>query len=594
MEFFSGCEVKAGVSNVSPKGGHLLHLSEGALGKVKKDHEATIFVKVDDRKLSIGTLSTDKSLQVMFDLVFKEEFELLHTSKSSSVIFSGYKGIQQGEGEPKDEEEGQKIVAAAKEDDEEEGEKIAPAPKDNVKAEGNDKKPEHVNIDSADVESILLRSKKDEDIGDDSYEALIPIEDHKQDTGNETASESPLKTPAFVTPQKPDTGKNSVSESLLETPSSQTPMKQDRRKEASKSPPEMPASESPKSESLPGTPASESPKSESPLEMLASETPQKPHAGKNSASDNPLETPAFEALMMREALKKRASKSTPDSEISMGASESLSNFEVSNKPETRKKRPLESMSDSEISKKPETGKKRPLESSLKTLASNKKAKVATLSGQNTGCEVKAGESKVSPEGDHLLHLSEGALGKVKKDQEATMFMKVDNRKLSVGTFSTNKFLQVMFDLVFKEEIDLLDTSKSSSVFFSGYKGIQQVEGGPKDEKGQKIAPATKENDEEREKIAPAPKENVKAQANDKKPEHVNIESADVESILGKSKKDEDSDEDVESILGKSKKDEDIDEDIDEDSDDGSFDKWLPIQDYEVAEYYFVEEEETPL
>ncbi|KAM0903834.1 hypothetical protein ACQ4PT_018419 [Festuca glaucescens] len=97
-----GVEVKPGESlTVSPQGDHLLHLSQGALGKVKKYHEATMFVKVDDRKLSIGTLSTDKFPHVTFDLVFKEEFELSHTSKSSSVFFSGYKVFHKAEREHK-------------------------------------------------------------------------------------------------------------------------------------------------------------------------------------------------------------------------------------------------------------------------------------------------------------------------------------------------------------------------------------------------------------------------------------------------------------------------------------------------------------
>jgi hypothetical protein len=61
-----------------------------------------MFVKVDDQKLSIGTLSTDKFPQVPFDLVFEKEFELSHTSKSSSVFFSGYMVFQPAEGDEMD------------------------------------------------------------------------------------------------------------------------------------------------------------------------------------------------------------------------------------------------------------------------------------------------------------------------------------------------------------------------------------------------------------------------------------------------------------------------------------------------------------
>ncbi|KAK1617761.1 hypothetical protein QYE76_023278 [Lolium multiflorum] len=94
MEFW-GIEVKPGQSvKVSPEDDHFLHISQGAFGEVKKDDKVTIFVKVDDQKLSIGTLSTDKFPQVPFDLVFEKEFELSHTSKSSSVFFSGYMVFQ--------------------------------------------------------------------------------------------------------------------------------------------------------------------------------------------------------------------------------------------------------------------------------------------------------------------------------------------------------------------------------------------------------------------------------------------------------------------------------------------------------------------
>ena len=55
-----------------------------------------MYVKVDDQKLAIGTLSHDKYPQIQFDLVFDKEFELSHTSKVASVFFSGYKAEQPG------------------------------------------------------------------------------------------------------------------------------------------------------------------------------------------------------------------------------------------------------------------------------------------------------------------------------------------------------------------------------------------------------------------------------------------------------------------------------------------------------------------
>jgi hypothetical protein len=64
-----------------------------------------MFVKVDDQKLSIGTLSVDNYPQIQFDLVLEKEFELSHTSKSSSVFFSGYKFFLPADNEDFDSEE---------------------------------------------------------------------------------------------------------------------------------------------------------------------------------------------------------------------------------------------------------------------------------------------------------------------------------------------------------------------------------------------------------------------------------------------------------------------------------------------------------
>lgn len=50
-----------------------------------------VFVKVDGKEFIIGTLSVDKYPQFKTDLVFKEEFELLHTSKTSTISALGYK-----------------------------------------------------------------------------------------------------------------------------------------------------------------------------------------------------------------------------------------------------------------------------------------------------------------------------------------------------------------------------------------------------------------------------------------------------------------------------------------------------------------------
>ncbi|KAF6998137.1 hypothetical protein CFC21_014285 [Triticum aestivum] len=69
-----------------------------------------------------------------------------------------------------------------------------------------------------------------------------------------------------------------------------------------------------------------------------------------------------------------------------------------------------------------------------------------------------------------------------------MFVKIGDQKLAIGTLSTDKFPQIQFDLVFEKEFELSHNSKTSSVFFSGYKDESE------EEEEEKIIPAlTKEN-----------------------------------------------------------------------------------------------------
>lgn len=61
---------------------------------MKKDKGAenvTVFVRFNDQKLVLGTLSAEKFPQISYDLVFEKEFELSHSSKNTSLYFCGYK-----------------------------------------------------------------------------------------------------------------------------------------------------------------------------------------------------------------------------------------------------------------------------------------------------------------------------------------------------------------------------------------------------------------------------------------------------------------------------------------------------------------------
>ncbi|XP_020687240.1 histone deacetylase HDT1 isoform X2 [Dendrobium catenatum] len=99
MEFW-GIEVKPGQAvKCEPGVDRVLHLSQASLGESKKEkgsENVPIFVNVNNQKLVLGTLSTEKCAQIQYDLVFEKEFELSHGSKNTSVFFVGYRSIYQG------------------------------------------------------------------------------------------------------------------------------------------------------------------------------------------------------------------------------------------------------------------------------------------------------------------------------------------------------------------------------------------------------------------------------------------------------------------------------------------------------------------
>jgi hypothetical protein len=65
---------------------------QAALGEPKKASENVIVsVKIDDKKIVLGTLSVEKHPQISCDLIFDKDFEISHNSKTASVFFCGYK-----------------------------------------------------------------------------------------------------------------------------------------------------------------------------------------------------------------------------------------------------------------------------------------------------------------------------------------------------------------------------------------------------------------------------------------------------------------------------------------------------------------------
>ncbi|KAJ0027366.1 hypothetical protein Pint_35863 [Pistacia integerrima] len=102
MEFW-GVEVKSGQpQKISPGDRRVVHLSQASLGEVKKDKgngHVCLYLKVDDKKLVLGTLSPLKLPQLSFDLVLEKDFELSHNWKNGSVYFTGYK-VKMDQGYP--------------------------------------------------------------------------------------------------------------------------------------------------------------------------------------------------------------------------------------------------------------------------------------------------------------------------------------------------------------------------------------------------------------------------------------------------------------------------------------------------------------
>lgn len=63
------------------------------LGEAKKDkggESICLYVTVDEKKLVLATLNTEKLPQQQFDLVFDRDFEISHNWKNGSVFFYGY------------------------------------------------------------------------------------------------------------------------------------------------------------------------------------------------------------------------------------------------------------------------------------------------------------------------------------------------------------------------------------------------------------------------------------------------------------------------------------------------------------------------
>ncbi|XP_004494142.1 histone deacetylase HDT1 [Cicer arietinum] len=234
MEFW-GVEVKRGESlKVDPGDDKLVHLSTACLGDVRKDkgsEPVSLYVKIGDQKLVLGTLSSEKFPQISYDLIFEKEFELSHNWKFGSVFFTGFKvesELVSDDDEDSDNFDGEDIPinaangkpenglkSGAKPDVIEANEKKTSDPKQNENgASGKDEESSEFDTDedSSEDEPMangLIESSEDDDDSDEDDEEDDDEETPKKIEGsNKRVFDSSKKTPVpvkrakFVTPEK--------------------------------------------------------------------------------------------------------------------------------------------------------------------------------------------------------------------------------------------------------------------------------------------------------------------------------------------------------------------------------------------------------
>ncbi|XP_062229235.1 histone deacetylase HDT3-like [Phragmites australis] len=198
MEFW-GEEVKPGVTVSCEVGdGYVIHLSQAAVGETKKGSEnVVVSVKVNDKKLVIGTLSAEKHPQIMCDLIFDQKFELSHSSKTTSVFLCGYKSqmpdmFESDSGEDEDEELETEQIPMTNNVIEKSAAKVPvkDSKKDEQETSSGD---DDLSDDSEDDSMSDDESSGDDDISDDSEDEETP---EKPEVGKKRASETGLKTPS--------------------------------------------------------------------------------------------------------------------------------------------------------------------------------------------------------------------------------------------------------------------------------------------------------------------------------------------------------------------------------------------------------------
>ncbi|PSS14313.1 Histone deacetylase [Actinidia chinensis var. chinensis] len=242
MEFW-GVEVKAGESlKVTPDEGRVIHISQAALGKGKKEKGNDImplWVLINGKKFAVGSLSVEQCRQVTFDLVFEKEFELSHDWKNGSVYFCGYSvdnpfAEDEDDFGSEDSDEGEDNVFGITENGKIES-KVEPKP---VANKGKPAKPES----SSKPKVTVVEPKKDESDDDESEDedeldvGMMAASDDSDSEDEDDSDKDDSESEDEETPKKAEPGKKRPTESATKTPvpakkaKLETPQKTDGKK----------------------------------------------------------------------------------------------------------------------------------------------------------------------------------------------------------------------------------------------------------------------------------------------------------------------------------------------------------------------------
>ncbi|PPS15076.1 hypothetical protein GOBAR_AA05500 [Gossypium barbadense] len=216
----SSAEVKSGQSfevELEDDGSRILHISQAALGEVTSDNKkekgngtACIYLKFNNEKFVIGTLSHDKFPQMPLDLALHSKFELSHTWKNGSVYFTGYYvDTPQGSGSESEEELLEPIVNPVK------PHSTASDPTTSKQVKIVEPKKAEDNSDDEDEDDTSTEDEMSSEDQDDSEEESSDEDPETPETekagpSKKRSAESATKTPApekkakLVTPQKTD------------------------------------------------------------------------------------------------------------------------------------------------------------------------------------------------------------------------------------------------------------------------------------------------------------------------------------------------------------------------------------------------------